>query len=175
MAKAPLVLGQEDLNLTPHHNEQLEVHQPGLDPWVGKTSRRRAWQPTPLFLPGESLGQRSLVGYSLWVCKRVGHDWSDLARTHGLRGEPGPQFTTCVGRTHPAWLGCTALWAPRWTHWAWQGLQEQLLLLARTQLGRGAGCQGSNQFPWQQNVDPPFSGHSITRLPLLFLLPFSSG
>ena len=28
--------------------------------------RRRQWQPTPVFLPGESHGQRSLVGYSLW-------------------------------------------------------------------------------------------------------------
>ena len=29
------------------------------------------WQPTPVFLPGESHGQRGLVGYSLWGCKRV--------------------------------------------------------------------------------------------------------
>jgi len=36
----------------------------GLDPWVGK-AWRRAWQPTPVFLPGESHGQRSLVGYGL--------------------------------------------------------------------------------------------------------------
>jgi len=36
----------------------------GFNPWVGKISRRRAWQPTPVFLPGESYGQRSLVGYS---------------------------------------------------------------------------------------------------------------
>ena len=35
-----------------------------LDPWVGKISWRRAWQPTPIFLPGESHGQRSLAGYS---------------------------------------------------------------------------------------------------------------
>ena len=35
--------------------------------------RRRKWQPTPLFLPGESYGQRSLAGYSPWV-GRVGHD-----------------------------------------------------------------------------------------------------
>ena len=34
--------------------------------WVGKIPRRRAWHPTPVFLPGESHGQRSLVGYSLW-------------------------------------------------------------------------------------------------------------
>ena len=31
-------------------------------------------QPTPVFLPTESLGQRSLVGYSPWGHKRVGHD-----------------------------------------------------------------------------------------------------
>jgi len=34
---------------------------------------RRKWQPTPVFLPGESHGQRSLAGYSLW-----GHKESDL-------------------------------------------------------------------------------------------------
>ena len=34
--------------------------------WVGKIPWRRAWQPTPVFLPGESHGQRSLAGYSLW-------------------------------------------------------------------------------------------------------------
>ena len=36
----------------------------GLDPQIGKIPWRRAWQPTPIFLPGESLGQRSLVDYS---------------------------------------------------------------------------------------------------------------
>ena len=36
----------------------------GCDPWVGKIPWRRAWQPTPVFLPGEPHGQRSLVGYS---------------------------------------------------------------------------------------------------------------
>ena len=39
---------------------------------------RRKRQPTPLFLPGESQGQRSLVGCRLWG-RTVGHDWSDLA------------------------------------------------------------------------------------------------
>ena len=33
-------------------------------PWVGKIPWRRAWQPTPVFLPGESHEQRRLVGYS---------------------------------------------------------------------------------------------------------------
>ena len=36
----------------------------GFNPWVGKIPWRRAWQPTPVFLPGESHGQRSLVGCS---------------------------------------------------------------------------------------------------------------
>ena len=34
------------------------------DPWFGKIPWRRKWPPTPAFLPGESHGQRSLVGYS---------------------------------------------------------------------------------------------------------------
>ena len=35
-------------------------------PWVGKMPWRREWQPTPVFLPGKSHGQRSLAGYSPW-------------------------------------------------------------------------------------------------------------
>ena len=42
-----------------------------FDSWVTKISGRRVWQPILAFLPGESHGQRSLVGYG---CKRVGHD-----------------------------------------------------------------------------------------------------
>ena len=37
-----------------------------FNPWVGKIPWRRKWLPTPVFLLGESHGQRSLVGYSLW-------------------------------------------------------------------------------------------------------------
>ena len=47
----------------------------GFDPWIGKIPWRRAWQPTPVFLPGESHGQRSLEGYSPWG-HRVRHDWA---------------------------------------------------------------------------------------------------
>ena len=46
----------------------------GFDPWVGKIPWRRKWQPTPAFLPGKSHGQRSLVSYSPWGRKRVGHN-----------------------------------------------------------------------------------------------------
>ena len=44
----------------------------GFDSWVRKVPWRRAWPPTPVLLPGESHGQRSLVGYSPW-----GHKESD--------------------------------------------------------------------------------------------------
>ena len=42
----------------------LQGGRPGFDPWVEKIHWRRKWQPTPEFLPGESHGRRSLVGYS---------------------------------------------------------------------------------------------------------------
>ena len=37
----------------------------GFGPWIGKIPWRRKWQPTPIFLPEKSHGQRSLAGYSL--------------------------------------------------------------------------------------------------------------
>ena len=56
----------------------LECGRPGFDPWVGKIPWRRKWHPTPVFLPGESHGGRSLVGYSPW-----GHKESDtIERLH---------------------------------------------------------------------------------------------
>ena len=42
----------------------LQCRRPGFDPWVRKIPWRRKWQPTPVSLPEESHGQRSLVGYS---------------------------------------------------------------------------------------------------------------
>ena len=48
---------------------QPAVQGQGFSPWVGKTPWRRAWQPTPVLLPGKPHGQRSLVGYSHEVAK----------------------------------------------------------------------------------------------------------
>ena len=47
-------------------------------PWVRKIPWRRRWQPSPVFWPGKSHGQRSLVGYSSWGHK----EWPDLATEH---------------------------------------------------------------------------------------------
>ena len=45
-----------------------------FDPWVGTIRWRKKGQPTPVFLPGTSHGQRGLAGYSPWGCKRVRHN-----------------------------------------------------------------------------------------------------
>ena len=42
-----------------------------FNPWVGKIPWRRKWQPTPVFLPREFHGQRSLVGCSPCGCKEL--------------------------------------------------------------------------------------------------------
>jgi len=43
-------------------------------PWVRKIPWRSAWQTTPVFLTEKFHGQRGLVGYSSWGCKRVRHN-----------------------------------------------------------------------------------------------------
>ena len=55
----------------------------GFDLWVGKMPWRRKWQPTPIFLSGESHGERSLVGYSPWDHKEL--DTAEWLRTCLLR------------------------------------------------------------------------------------------
>ena len=52
-----------------------------FDPWVGKISWRGKWQPTAVFLPGKSRGQRTLVGYSPWGPK----EWDTTGTEHEHR------------------------------------------------------------------------------------------
>ena len=53
---------------------------------------RRVWQPTPIFMPGESHGQKSLVGYSPWGCKesdtteQLTLDWGTHSSVTGVNG-----------------------------------------------------------------------------------------
>ena len=57
----------------------------GFDPWVGKISWRKERQPSPVFLPGDSHGWRSLAGYCPWGGRRVGQD---LMAEEQHRGRP---------------------------------------------------------------------------------------
>ena len=52
------------------------VWTPGLDPWICKIPWRRAWQPTPVFLLGESLWAEELGGLQSMGLQRVRHDWA---------------------------------------------------------------------------------------------------
>ena len=59
---------------TRHHISWFQTKQRhGFDPWVRKIHWRRKGQPTPVFVPGKSHGQRSLTGYNPW-----GHKESDM-------------------------------------------------------------------------------------------------
>ena len=52
----------------------------GFDPWVGKIPWRRKWQPTPVFLPGESHRQRSLAGCSHKEADRTEHTYNMITK-----------------------------------------------------------------------------------------------
>ena len=60
----------------------LQCKRRGFHPWVRKIPWGRAWQPTPAFLPGESHGQRSLVGYSPWHCTESDTEATQHAYLH---------------------------------------------------------------------------------------------
>ena len=62
--------------------KECAYRQPGFNSWVGKIPWRRKWHPTPVLLPGESHGQRSLVGYSLWGCKSQTQLSDSIQHTH---------------------------------------------------------------------------------------------
>ena len=117
--------------------DYLFITRPGFYPWVWKIPWRRKWQPTPVFLPGKSYGQRSLVGYSPWG-RTFGHDWAtciyiyiymngqgEPACTGGQGTWPNPcgsfvqSSTTWWPRCHRHdlltgdGLGCMVAWIPR--------------------------------------------------------------
>ena len=68
---------------------------------------RRKWQPTPVFLPGESQGRGSLVGCTEWDCTsmglhRVRHDWSDLAPAAAVSWKSNHLLNNLS--SHPLWF-----------------------------------------------------------------------
>ena len=70
-----------------------------FDPWVRKIPWRRKWQPTPVFLPGKSHGQRSLARLQSIESQRVRHQYNDLACTHIALG------TQLSVMWNPGWEG----------------------------------------------------------------------
>ena len=61
-----------------------DVRDTGSIPGLERFPWRRAWQPTPVFLPGESHGQRSLAGYAESIgLRRVRHDRVSVSLRRG--------------------------------------------------------------------------------------------
>ena len=77
------------------------------DPWVGKITWRREWLSTPVFLLGESHGQKSLVGYSPWIRKE-----SDTTEVTEYAQEI-------------IYIN-TLVWSRSWTHKKYPGTQNQM-------------------------------------------------
>ena len=69
-------------------------------PWVGKIPWKRAWQPTPVFLPEKSQGHRSLVGFSPWGCTESDTTEHRLSRAlpspHSDLPNPSPLLTRLI-------------------------------------------------------------------------------
>ena len=70
-----------------------QSRRPRLNPWVRKNLWRRNWQRTPVFFPGTSHGQKSLMGYSPWGCKKVGHDLA--SKNKQTSKQKNKEFTVC--------------------------------------------------------------------------------
>ena len=83
------------------------------DPW------RRKWQPTPVFLPWRSHGQRSLAGYSPW-----GHTELDTTEWWGMSMMP-QMFSSHSDKSAmakislPSVFGLDKLWSPVYLHDLW--------------------------------------------------------
>ena len=84
-----------------------------FDPWMGKISQRREWQPSPVRLPGQSHAQRSLAGYSPWGC-RVGLDWQTSTFPVSLRWLSGKESASqCRCCRFNPWVGKIP-WSRKW-------------------------------------------------------------
>ena len=75
----------------------LQCRRHKFDPQVGKIRQRRKWQPTPVFLPGEFHGQRSLAGYSPWGHKEL-EMTKQLIHTHTHKAGGGFSGSHYIGK-----------------------------------------------------------------------------
>ena len=64
---------------------RLQCERPGFDPWVGKIPWRRAWQPTPVLLPGESPWTEESGKLQSMGSQRVEHDWETKHKLCSIR------------------------------------------------------------------------------------------
>ena len=70
---------------------------PKFDPWIGKVPWRKAWQHTPVFLPGEFHGQKRLTGYSPWGLKEMAAN-EPTSQARQRSHDPGHQVAVLFSR-----------------------------------------------------------------------------
>ena len=103
------------------------------------TSWRRQWQPTPVFLPGKSNGQRSLVGCSPWGCEESDTtEWLHFHFSLSCIGEGNGNPLQCSCLENPrdggAWWAAVYGVAQSWTRLKWlsSSSSSSILLVARS-------------------------------------------
>ena len=96
-------------------NPPADAGDQNLIPGSGRSPGEKKRQPTPIFLPGKSHGQRSLAGYSPWGCKKVGNH---LATKQHNNNNHEQCNTGKSGKQHSAVLtdfSCVRFFATLWT------------------------------------------------------------
>ena len=84
-----------------------------FNPWVGKIPWRRAWQPTPVFMPGESpwTGEPGSLQSTGPYSERVRHNWSHLVCIYECIKARNENLRVLSEQTSKAW---TPYWCPPW-------------------------------------------------------------
>ena len=135
----------------------------GFDPWVGKIPWRKKEQPTAVFLPGKSHGQRHLTGYSPWG-HRVRHDWATKQQSSVYNPMAEIKILSCLLDLYSVLLihsvrnywaltssqacsDCPLLVGKMWISHDSTGLQESLDLDHVFEAQRKAELPGTPQFP----------------------------
>ena len=131
----------------------LQCKRPEFDPWVRQIFWRREWQPTPVFLPGKSPGQRSLAGYSprshkesdttYFVSDQVGSQLMVWGTSHSSVEIDAPYGDSCVGPSPTHWGGVPATSAGMCTLGIWCSCPRLLCRNCLLVTGwRGPRCLG---------------------------------
>ena len=137
-----------------------QCRRPRFNPWVRKIPWRREWQPTPIFLPGESHGQQSLVGYS-----PLGSKESDTAEQltfslffFSMQLQSLVKVTRGMNCVYKGWALNTPM--PPWGSFLFSQLfsVEGMLLLRKDQSKKShASLQTTSPHRGLESMPPPYS------------------
>ena len=141
----------------------------GFHPWIRKIPWRRVWQPTPIFLPGESHEQRSLAGYSqTWLKQLSMHTGSKVLKWSRRQGRAIAPFR---GGSYSQRSHGQGAEAEDWT----EGGRADLQCMRTADRTASQAEQHTPCPAWGRNqcvsatVRKPESGHSWPNLEMIFV------